>query len=159
LTRERIRQIEAKAIGLVRSHLKASKGRDKLAPDDSELPEFELNKLAASTSKAGSTDATDVPAHSTSGSPSPTIRFADNVDRSDEIGRGGSRSPNAFTERQLELLYVAKANGIRIMSYLVSGRYETLVMLIRKNSQQEMELAAELLAAGFRFKPGHGYHV
>jgi hypothetical protein len=70
-----------------------------------------------------------------------------------------AKSQRVFTERQLELLQKATAIGLRVFTYFESGRYETLVLLPQIGSEQEREIAAELLAADFRFRPGHGYHV
>ncbi len=159
LTRERIRQIETKAIKLVRSHLRAATSSDEMVPDGSDFPLSASNMLAASRSDAGAHVTTNGPVPPTGSSPSPEPNRVDKTDRSTGNENRSTQSSNAFTERQLELLYAAKAIGIKVMTYLESGRYETLVMLAQRNSKQEKEIAAELLEAGFRFKPGHGYYV
>lgn len=159
LTRERIRQIESKAITLIRGHLRAMRN-----------PESPSSKETA----APPSDTT----------PSPTVREEDEsiYQRSDTLQSSTSdsdenpqrhnkvalprsqpskpaKSQRPFTERQLELLHKAKAIGIGVLTYLESGRYETLVMLPHMDAEPEREIAAELLAAGFSFRPGHGYYV
>ena len=50
-------------------------------------------------------------------------------------------------------------NGIAVMHYVESGRQKTCVLLPETNSTSEKEIAGELLAAGFNFRPGQGFFL
>lgn len=159
LTRERIRQIETKATRLLQGHVRAMLSREMPSSDKATASFSETKNVTAVRTEneslaqpLGSDRRTTI---GSDGDPKQLDRAS--LQRTKSLPPAKSQRP--FTERQLELLHRAKAIGIGVLTYLESGRYETLVMLPHRRSQPERELAAELLAAGFSFRPGHGYYV
>lgn len=163
LTRERIRQIESKAITLIRGHLRAMRNPETPSSEETAAPPSDTTPSPTAREEDESIDQrSDTLQTSTSTSDSDSDGNPQRLNKV-VLPRSQSskpaRSQRAFTERQLELLDKAKAIGIGVLTYLESGRYETLVMLPHMASEPEREIAAELLVAGFSFRPGHGYYV
>lgn len=159
LTRERIRQIESKAITLIRGHLRATRNPETPSSEETAAPSSDTTPSPTAREEDESIDQrSDTLQTSTSESDRNPQRL-NTVALSRSQSSKPAKTQRAFTERQLELLHKAKAIGIGVLTYLESGRYETLVMLPHKDAEPEREIAAELLAAGFSFRPGHGYYV
>lgn len=159
LTRERIRQIEGKAITLIRGHLRAMRSPEPPSFDDTATPSSDHTPSSGAGNDDQPVQQRTVAVESTaplSDRASPRLENAGRLHSQSNATAIGQR---AFTEVQLQLLRKAKAIGISILTYHESGRYETLVMLSRPDSEQEREIAAELHAAGFSFRPGQGYYV
>lgn len=159
LTRERIRQIESKAITLIRGHLRATRNPETPSSDETATPSSKTTPLPAAKNECESLDQRSDTVQTTTAYSDGDPQRLKKVDLPRSQSLKPARSQGTFTERQLELLLNAKAIGIGVLTYLESGRYETLVMLPHKDSEPEREIAAELLAAGFSFRPGHGYYV
>lgn len=158
LTRERIRQIESKAITLIRGHLRATNRPETSLSGATVSPSSETNPLTTAGYDESLEQRSDTVQTTTSSSDGEPQR-----PKKEDIPRSQSfkpaKSQHALTKRQLELLHKATEIGIGVLTYLESGRYETLVTLPRMDSEPEREIAAELLAAGFSFRPGHGYYA
>ena len=159
LTRERIRQIESKAIALIRGHLRATRNPEAPSSDETAAPSREATPLPASREEDESIDQSSDTLQTTTSDSDGNLKRLKNVALPRSQSSKPATSQRAFTERHLELLHKAKAIGIGVLTYLDSGRYETLVMLPHMDSETEREIAAELLAAGFSFRAGHGYYV
>lgn len=159
LTRERIRQIESKAMTLIRGHLRATRNPETHPSEETATPSSDTTPSPTAREEDESIDQrSDTLQTTTSESEVNPLRIK-KVDLPRSQSSNPAKSQHAFTERQLELLHRAKAFGIGVLTYLESGRYETLVMLPHMGAEPEREIAVELLAAGFSFRPGHGYYV
>ncbi|EKD96614.1 MAG: RNA polymerase, sigma 32 subunit, RpoH, partial [uncultured bacterium] len=157
LTRERIRQIESKALKQLRVFL-----RSEVAPADDE------QLLCTDKHKEGITYKEEQPARAKPFVESP-------VDSKERLHRDAMSTkttgkqaqatesrperPSGLTPLQQKLLLKAKEIGINQMTYFNSGRYETLVMLSQIRNTEERTYAHELMTAGFEFKPGQGYCI
>lgn len=156
LTRERIRQIESKAMTLLRNHLRSNRHPEMPSADDGE-------PLPADTTHLHAAKNDDQPQDQGMGaspkSSSALDSASEGIKETGVLSSTSTESRRAFTERQAALLHKARETGMRVLTYYESGRYETLVMLPRTGSNQDREIAAELLAAGFTFRPGQGFCV
>lgn len=159
LTRERIRQIESKAITLIRRNLHAARNTEAPSTDESVALASDIRTQSATVNEDESLDQMAGAAQAASSDAGDEAMPFERADLPNSQLKRPPKSQRAFTKRQLELLHKAKAIGIATLTYQESGGYETLVMLSHADSEPEREIATELLAAGFSFRPGHGYFV
>lgn len=159
LTRERIRQIESQAITLIRGGFRGKKHPETPTPDETATPSSATKSRPADADEGVPIDQRSKSVQTTTSVPDGEPQRLTKVELPHRQSREPAKSQRAFTERQRVLLHNARAIGIGVLTYQESGRYETLVMLPYADSEQKREFAAELLAAGFSFRPGYGYHL
>lgn len=158
LTRERIRQIESQAITLIRGGFRGKRNSETPTPDEAATTSSAPKSRQADANEGVPIDQRSNSVRTTTSVPDGEPQRLTKVAPPHRQSTKPAKSQRALTERQLELLDKAKAIGIGVLTYLESGRYETLVMLPHMDAEPERKLAAELLAAGFSFRPGHGYY-
>lgn len=151
LTRERIRQIESKAIKLARIHLGLQSPRVGKGDEEDELKLTELNDAPSKTSKVDESHMKPM----SSGEPQTSMPVGELQFSTFKQ----TKITNPLSLNQMELLYKAKALGLQVIAYKDNGNYISLVMLTHTNTPILKDLSEELLAAGFQYKPGNGYWV
>lgn len=151
LTRERIRQIEQKAITQLQMRLRQTNSAVTQSSNATSMPSCMKQKGGASRDSSSRTQPPTLA--STAGPMSDTHSEQFVADCSPSTD-----SHHLFTKRQ-QVLQKVMVNGIAVMHYVESGRQKTCVLLPETNSTSEKEIAGELLAAGFNFRPGQGFFL
>lgn len=159
LTRERIRQIESQAITLIRGGFRGKRHPETPTPDETGTPSSAAKSRRAHPGIFGPIDQRSASVRTTTSVSAGEPQRLTKVERPHRQSTEPAKSQREFAERQLVLLHNARAFGIRVLTYQESGMYEKLVVLPYADSEQKREFAAELLAAGFSFRPGYGYEI
>ena len=149
LSRERIRQIESKGLKLARIHL-GLRTPETVGGDDEHEPS---ESGSEPQQKSQTEELGGAPEHSTEAVKSMSTM------KQPSSSLGQSANGNSFTTRQTELLCKAEAIGLRVMTYTVGGRHETLVALTPRQVVAMQQIAADLIEAGFQYKSGQGYWI